>query len=212
MRFLVTAGPTREAIDPVRYISNRSSGKMGYALAQAARERNHQVTLISGPVCISPPAGVTVVRVTTSDEMYDAVHSAIDSADVAVLAAAVADFKPANVQREKIKKSNGIPQITLVPTRDILASLGAVNRNCMLIGFAAETQALVANAQKKLREKKCDIIIANSVSGTNSAFDSDDNELNLFFRNGETQQLARASKIFLARKLVRILENFAEKR
>jgi phosphopantothenoylcysteine decarboxylase/phosphopantothenate--cysteine ligase len=212
MTFLVTAGPTRESIDPVRFISNRSSGKMGYSIAQAAAERGHKAMLISGPVCINPPAGVEFVRVETSDEMFEAVHKSIAAADIAVLAAAVADFKIAAPSDRKIKKADGLPQLVLTPTRDILASLASVKKKCAVVGFAAETESLALNAQKKLREKKCDLIIANDVSGTNSAFESDENELTLFFKHGEVQQLARASKVLLARELVKIFENLLEKR
>jgi phosphopantothenoylcysteine synthetase/decarboxylase len=212
MHFLITAGPTREPIDPVRFISNRSSGKMGYAIAQAALESGHEVTIVSGPVCIAPPAGAHVIGVTTADEMFDAVHSNLDGVDIAVLCAAVADFKPANFSPGKIKKHRAPENIPLVPTRDILASLGQSQNKFLLAGFAAETESLAQNAQKKLREKNCDVIIGNDVSRMDTGLESDDNELILFFKNGETVALPRENKFLLAKKLVEIFERLAEKR
>ncbi|MEI8342551.1 MAG: phosphopantothenoylcysteine decarboxylase [Verrucomicrobiota bacterium] len=211
MRFLITAGPTREPIDPVRYISNRSSGKMGYAIAQAALESGHEVVLVSGPVAISPPAGAHVVGITTGDEMFDAVQSRIDEADALVMCAAVADFKPAHYSANKIKKQNAPRQIDLVPARDILASITRPQKNILIAGFAAETESLSENAQKKLREKQCDVIIGNDVSRMDTGLESDDNELVLFFRNGETRVMPRENKILLARKLIKIFEQIAEK-
>ncbi len=213
MKFLITAGPTREPIDPVRFLSNRSSGKMGYAIAEAACAAGHEVVLVSGPVCLAPPSGVRVVRVNTADEMYDAVHANLDGIDIAVLAAAVADFKPAVCAPRKIKKHEGAPQIALVPTRDILASLGAIReRKFFLVGFAAETENLAAYAQKKLREKACDAIIANDVSAPGLGFDSDDNEVVIFYPHLPSRVLPRSNKRDLAHALVNILCAPREKR
>jgi len=213
MKFLITAGPTREPIDPVRYISNRSSGKMGYAIAEAARDAGHEVVLVSGPVCLAPLRGVHLVRVTTADEMYDAVHAHLEGVDIAVLAAAVADFKPEAPAPRKLKKHEGAPRIVLVPTRDILASLGAiVTRKFFLAGFAAETENLAAYAQKKLREKRCDAIIANDVSAPGLGFDSEENEAVIFYPDQTSRNFPRSPKRDLARELVNILCERREKR
>ena len=170
MKILVTAGPTREPLDPVRYLSNRSSGKMGYAVAQAALDAGHEVVLITGPVALAPPTNAEVLRVTTSEEMYEAVHSRVNHADVCVLCAAVADFRPVKVEERKIKKSaRSSLTLELVPTRDILRSLRDVPRAAgdprpVVIGFAAETNNVLAHAREKLRAKGCALIVANDVS------------------------------------------------
>jgi len=213
MRFLITAGPTREPIDPVRFLSNRSSGKMGYAIAQAALDAGHEVTLISGPVALATPEGAEVVHVNTADEMYDAVHAHLEGIDIAVLSAAVADFKPAQFIARKIKKREGVPQITLVPTRDILASLGAITaRKFLLAGFAAETNDIVENSRKKLVKKQCDVVIANDVSAPGVGFESNENELTILYPDQSSRILPRASKQSLARELVKILCELKQKR
>jgi phosphopantothenoylcysteine decarboxylase/phosphopantothenate--cysteine ligase len=212
VRFVVTAGPTREPLDPIRYLSNRSSGKMGYAIAQAAIEAGHEVVLISGPVNIDAPKGVTSVAVSTSDEMHDAVHRHLAGADVMVMCAAVADYKPAIVSEQKIKKRREPLSLDLVPTRDILASLGKEDRQFLLVGFAAETNELEENAQKKLREKNCDIIVANDVSAADSGMERDENEVTILFRNNEKKKISRAPKKIIARELVKIFSNIREKR
>jgi phosphopantothenoylcysteine decarboxylase / phosphopantothenate---cysteine ligase len=211
VRFVVTAGPTREAIDPVRFISNRSSGKMGYAIAEAALAANHNVTLISGPASIAPPASAQFISITTSDELYDAVHRAVRDCDALVMCAAVSDYKPATVGPRKMKKRKEPFALELVPTRDILASLSRENRDYLVVGFAAETHDLEANAQKKLRQKNCDAIVANDVSGSDSGMESEKNEVVIFFRNGETQKISRASKKIIARELVKIIAKMWEK-
>ena len=210
MTFLITAGPTREPIDPVRYISNRSSGKMGYAIAEAALDAGHDVILISGPVNLSPPRNTKFISVSTSDEMFDAVHQHADSSDICVLCAAVADYKPAEVSPVKIKKCAAQVSLELIPTRDILQSLGRrQNRKFLLVGFAAETDHLEANATKKLREKNCDIIVANDA---HIGMETDENELLILFCDGETKKISRAPKTFLARELVKIFSNSQQKR
>jgi phosphopantothenoylcysteine decarboxylase/phosphopantothenate--cysteine ligase len=202
--FLITAGPTREPIDPVRYISNRSSGKMGYAIAEAALEVGHEVILISGPVNLAPPRKAKFISVSTSDEMFEAVQRHADESDVCVLCAAVADYKPAQVSPVKIKKRADGISIELVPTRDILQSLGHQRaRKFLLVGFAAETDHLEANATKKLREKNCDIIVANDAR---IGMESDENELLILFCDGEMKKVSRASKKFLARELVKFFQ------
>ena len=209
MTFLITAGPTREPIDPVRYISNRSSGKMGYAIAEAALNAGHDVILISGPVNLAPPRDAKFISVSTSDEMFDAVHQHADSANICVLCAAVADYKPAEVSPVKIKKCAAQVSLELVPTRDILQSLGLQeDRKFLLVGFAAETDHLEANAAKKLREKNCDIIVANDAR---IAMETDENELLILFRDGETKKISRSSKKNLARELVKIFQNSQQK-
>jgi len=213
VRFLVTAGPTREPIDPVRYLSNRSSGKMGFALAEAARDAGHEVVLISGPVHLAPPAGVALVAVTTSDEMYEAVHQCVsyDLYDICVLCAAVADFKPARPSSQKIKKRDAGLTLELQPTRDILASLGQRDRPFLLTGFAAETNDLEKNALTKLREKGCDAIVANDVSRPDSGMDSDENAVTIYFRDGSKHEILCASKKIVASELIKILTKMREK-
>jgi phosphopantothenoylcysteine decarboxylase/phosphopantothenate--cysteine ligase len=212
VRFLITAGPTREPIDPVRYISNRSSGKMGYAIAEAALAAGHEVTLISGPVNLDPPPDAQFVSILTSDEMYGVVHRHARECDVLVMCAAVADYKPREVSATKIKKRNEHIALDLIPTRDILASLSHQDRQFLLVGFAAETNDVEENATQKLRAKNCDIIVANDVSSEDSGMESDENEVTIFFRNGEKEKISRASKKNIAREVVKILINSREKR
>jgi phosphopantothenoylcysteine synthetase/decarboxylase len=207
--FLITAGPTREPIDPVRYISNRSSGKMGYAIAEAALDAGHDVILISGPVNLAPPRDAKFISLSTGGEMFEAVHRHAGASDVCVLCAAVADYKPAQVSPVKMKKNADGISIELVPTRDILDSLGRQRaRKFLLVGFAAETDRLEANAAKKLREKNCDIIVANDAR---VAMETDENELLILFRDGETKKISRSPKTILARELVKIFQNSQQK-
>jgi phosphopantothenoylcysteine decarboxylase/phosphopantothenate--cysteine ligase len=210
VRFVVTAGPTREAIDPVRFISNRSSGKMGYAIAAAALAKKHEVTLISGPATIAPPRGAKIISITSSDELHAAVHRAVRGCDVLVMCAAVADYKPAQVAARKSKKRKGAFALQLVPTRDILASLPK-RRRYLVVGFAAETHDLRKNARKKLRAKNCDAIVANDVSGSETGMESDENEVEIFFENGESKRISRAPKKIIARELVKIIAKMFEK-
>lgn len=211
MRFVVTAGPTREPIDPVRFLSNRSSGKMGYAIAEAALESGHDVTLISGPVNLKPPERTRFVPVTTSEEMFTGVQSAVADCDIFVMCAAVADYKPARVSSQKIKKENAERTLELVPTRDILSAVARGPRSFLVVGFAAETNNVEENAMKKLRAKNCDMIVANDVSRAESGMESDLNEVEIFFRDGERKKIPCASKKFVARKLVKIISNTREK-
>ena len=211
MRFVVTAGPTRETIDPVRFISNRSSGKMGYAIAEAAIAAGHAVTLISGPASVAPPENTQFISITTSDELHDAVHSATQGCDVLVMCAAVSDYKPSKVGTGKMKKRKTPFALELIPTRDILASLPKENRSYLVVGFAAETHDLETNAQKKLLEKNCDMIVANDVSKADSGMESDENAVTIFFRNGESKTISRRSKKIIARELVKIISKMSEK-
>ncbi len=211
MKFLITAGPTREPIDPVRYLSNRSSGKMGYALARAALDAGHEVVLVSGPVCLAAPEGAAIVRVTTSDEMFDAVHARVGEAEVCVLCAAVADFRPAVVEPRKIKKGDAESRrIELVPTRDILLSLRDLpppknGRKPVVVGFAAETDDVMENAHRKLRAKGCALLVVNDVSRADIGFETDENELTLLFASGEIRPLAFSKKDTLAAELIKII-------
>ena len=184
---------------------------MGYAIAEAAIEAGHEVVLISGPVEVARPRGVAVVSVSTSDEMFAAVRQHSSRCDILVMCAAVADYKPARVSQSKIKKRSENMSLELIPTRDILGSLPQ-DRPYLVVGFAAETENLQANAQKKLREKNCDVVIANDVSAPDSGMESDQNEVEIFVREGETKKISRASKKIVARELIKIFENVCEKR
>jgi phosphopantothenoylcysteine decarboxylase / phosphopantothenate---cysteine ligase len=212
VRFLITAGPTREPIDFVRYLSNRSSGKMGYAIAEAAIEAGHEVILISGPVDLDPPRDAELVSVSTSDEMFDAVHEHLKDRDVLVMCAAIADYKPKQVSKTKIKKRDANLSLELTPTHDILATLPKQDRQYLVVGFAAETENVEANARKKLQEKNCDIVVANDVSRADSGMESDANEVTILFRGGEMKKISRAPKKIVARELIKIFENVCEKR
>ena len=212
MRFLITAGPTREPIDPVRYLSNRSSGKMGYAIAEAAIDAGHEVILLSGPVNLDPPRDTELVSVSTSDEMFDAVHAHLKDRDVLVMCAAVADYKPKQVSKTKIKKRDANLSLELTPTHDILASLPKQDRQYLVVGFAAETENVEANARNKLQKKNCDIIVANDVSCADSGMESNANEVTILFRDGEMKKISRAPKKIVARELIKIFENVCEKR
>ena len=197
---VVTAGPTREAIDPVRYITNRSSGKMGYAMARSAAAQGASVVLISGPVNLPVPPGIDVRQVTTAREMYDTTHAVIGDADIFIAAAAVADYRPARARDQKIKKTDDTMRIDLVRCPDILASVAALDPGPFTVGFAAETENLDDYARAKLENKRLDMIIANRV-GDDCGFDRDDNAASVFWTDGE-KRLPEASKSELARDLV----------
>jgi phosphopantothenoylcysteine decarboxylase/phosphopantothenate--cysteine ligase len=211
VKFLVTAGPTREPIDPVRYLSNRSSGKMGYAIAEAALADGHELILISGPVSLPTPAGARAISVVTSDQMHEAVQQHLPGCDALVMCAAVADYKPARASTHKIKKGAAGLILELVPTRDILSSVSLHDRNFLVVGFAAETNDLEENARKKLRDKNCDMVVGNDVSQAGTGMESDENEVSIFFRDGEITRIPRASKKIIARELVKIIANMREK-
>lgn len=199
---LITAGPTQEPIDPVRYISNRSSGKMGYALAEAAMRRGAHVILVSGPVSLQPPAGAELVNVRTAQEMRDAVFAHLEPASIIIKCAAVADFRPTTQARQKIKKSSARVALELDPTPDILSELGQKRGDRLLIGFAAETENLREEARRKLQSKNCDMIVANLVGQSDTGFESDDNEVALALRTGEFIQIPRMSKRDLADQIL----------
>jgi phosphopantothenoylcysteine decarboxylase/phosphopantothenate--cysteine ligase len=199
---LITAGPTQEPLDPVRYLSNRSSGKMGYALAQAAIDRGARVILISGPVGLNPPAGAEVIHVRTAAEMRDAVFANLEPATVVIKCAAVADFRPSVESRRKIKKTSARISLELDPTPDILAELGRKRGDRLLIGFAAETENLEHEARRKLETKNCDMVVANLVGQAETGFESDTNEVALALRTGEFIPLPRASKREIADQIL----------
>ena len=195
---LITAGPTREPMDPVRFISNRSSGRMGYALAEAAVSRGARVILVSGPVHLDPPDGVELVQVQTAAEMYDAVLSRLDEVSVVIKTAAVADYYVANVPKQKVKKTPMRLSLELEPTPDILAEIGRRKKDQLLIGFAAETENLAPEARRKLVSKNCDMVVANLVSQSGIGFESEQNEVLLVQRTGENVHLNKAPKRVIA--------------
>ncbi len=199
-RVLVTAGPTREPVDPVRYLSNRSSGKMGYAMAQAAARRGATVTLVSGPTALAVPAGIAkTVQVKTAADMFDAVKAALPAADVVVKTAAVADYRPKAPSDKKLKRrEKSESSIELEPTVDILRTLGKNKGGRYLVGFAAETHDLKKYAQGKLAEKNLDLIVANDVSRSDAGFETDTNAVTLFFRDGKPVELPLGSKLSVA--------------
>ena len=199
---LITAGPTQEPLDPVRYISNRSSGKMGYALAEAAASRGAHVTLISGPVQLQPPRGVTLVRVRTAQEMRDAVFAHLERAGIIIKSAAVADFHLSKVPDQKVKKTAARISIELDPTPDILAELGRKKGDRLLIGFAAETQNVQQEARRKMEAKNCDMLVGNFVGGTDTGFETDLNEVILVTRTGDSIPVAKASKREIADRIL----------
>ena len=206
-RVLVTAGPTREPLDPVRYISNRSSGKMGYAIADAARRRGAQVTLVSGPTSVIVPAGVDVQRVTTAAEMHAAVMRAAAEHQIVIKAAAVADFAPVSVAEKKIKKSEDRDTLTveLRKNPDILADVAKLSPRPFIVAFAAETDMVEQNAREKLQRKGADIIVANDVADARIGFDSNENEVLVIGRDGETTRFARASKDAIANRILDVV-------
>jgi phosphopantothenoylcysteine decarboxylase/phosphopantothenate--cysteine ligase len=198
---LITAGPTQEPLDPVRYLSNRSSGKMGYALAGAAAERGARVILVSGPVRLAPPARVELIPVQTAVEMRQAVMDHLEQATMVVKAAAVADYHRANPPQQKVKKTAARMSLELDPTPDILAEVGRKKGDRLLVGFAAETENLIEEARRKMQSKNCDMVVANLVSQQGIGFESDDNEVTLVLRTGETIPVERASKIAIAHRI-----------
>jgi phosphopantothenoylcysteine decarboxylase/phosphopantothenate--cysteine ligase len=200
---VITAGPTREAIDPVRFISNRSSGKMGFATAQAARALGAQVTLVSGPVNIDTPPGVRRIDVESAQDMYEAVHRELPTMDIFISAAAVADYRPPQAQPQKIKKSGETMHLDLVKAPDILSSVSASKRRPFVVGFAAETERVEQHAREKLLKKNLDMIAANLV-GEGLAFDCDDNALLVLWPGG-SRTLERAAKSDIARQLVALI-------
>ena len=201
-RLLITAGPTREALDPVRFLSNNSSGKMGYAIAEAAAERGASVTLISGPVNLAPPRGVEVIPVENAREMYQAVLSKFSEADVVIKTAAVSDYRPTEVKQQKIKKQHENFVMALTRNPDILLHLGKNKENQILVGFAAETQNILEYARLKLNQKNLDLMVANDVSNNDAGFASDQNQVTIMDREGRIDELPLMPKINVAHKIL----------
>jgi phosphopantothenoylcysteine decarboxylase/phosphopantothenate--cysteine ligase len=201
-KVVVTAGPTREAIDPVRYITNRSSGKMGYAIASAAAAQGADVVLVSGPVNLPEPPGMEVVRVESAEDMFAATHETIRDADIFIAAAAVADYRPVAIVEQKIKKHDESMTLQLTRCPDILASVAALDAAPFAIGFAAETEKVVEYARGKLEQKKLDMIVANRV-GQDCGFDRDDNAATVLWNGGE-RSFPTSSKVELARNLIEL--------
>lgn len=210
-KIVVTAGPTREVIDPVRYITNRSSGKMGYAIAAAAAAQGADVVLISGPVNLAKPAGVEVVNANSAEEMYAATHKVIGDTDIFIAAAAVADYRPAAIVEQKIKKKDAAMTLQLIRCPDILASVAALEVAPFTVGFAAETENVIEYARGKLEKKKLDMIVANRVGG-DCGFDRDDNAVTVLWNDGK-RVFPTSSKVELARNLIELIaEHFYAER
>ena len=206
MNCLISAGPTREWIDPVRFLSNPSSGKMGYALARAAVDRGMQVTLVSGPTALKAPAGAEVLYVETAREMQEAMSQRFAKADLIIMAAAVSDHRPETRSKQKQKKEQMRMTLDLVANPDILMELGKQKKNGQtLVGFAAETENLLPNARKKLREKNLDWIVANDVSEKDRGFQSDFNKISLLSKEQNEMDFEYQEKNSLARKIMEIL-------
>ena len=198
---LITAGPTCEDIDPVRFLTNRSSGKMGYALAEAAQRRGARVILISGPTDLKVPEGVDWVPVRTTEQMHQAVRERAAEANIVVMAAAVSDYRPATTHDKKMKREDGGLTLTLEPTPDILAELGADKRDRVVIGFAAETNNVAENARGKLARKSADMIVANDVTQEGAGFDTDTNIVTMYLPDAPEISLPKMSKFDVANRI-----------
>ena len=213
-KVVITAGGSQEDIDPVRYITNRSSGKQGYAVAQAALDAGAAVTLISTPTALTAPVGAKVISVRSAQEMLDAVLKESMGADALIMAAAVADFRPASVAGNKLKKRDGIPQIQLEAAPDVLGTIASLNsgasRPKVVIGFAAESRDLLANASEKMVSKKMDMIVANDISATDAGFDVEENRVTILMPDGKQEKLSLRSKFAVAEKIIVELANLLE--
>lgn len=204
-KVLVTAGPTVAPVDPVRFIGNNSSGKMGYAIAEEARDRGAEVTLISGPCELKAPFGLNVVNVNTTEEMYNSVLEHFDNSNIVIKAAAVADYKPKVYSEKKIKKSEDDLTIEFERSRDILKTLGEKKTNQILVGFAAESNDLIQNATKKIKNKNLDYIVANDITQKDTGFSSDDNLVTILSKYGDSYTLDKMPKKLVARELFNLL-------
>lgn len=205
-RALVTAGPTVEVIDPVRYVTNRSSGKMGFAIAEALREKGAEVTLVTGPTQLTDPKGINVIHVQSAEDMFNAVKERYNAQDIIFKAAAVSDYTPSEVLDHKMKKREGDLSVTFKRTTDILKYLGDNKKHQYLVGFAAETQNIEAYAQDKLARKNADVIISNNVGDQSIGFSSDDNELTMHFKNKDMVNIKKGKKVELAKQILDELE------
>lgn len=205
-RALVTAGPTVEVIDPVRYVTNRSSGKMGFAIAEALREKGAEVTLVTGPTQLTDPKGINVIHVQSAEDMFNAVKERYNAQDIIFKAAAVSDYTPSEVLDHKMKKREGDLSVTFKRTTDILKYLGDNKKHQYLVGFAAETQNIEPYAQDKLARKNADVIISNNVGDQSIGFSSDDNELTMHFKNKDMVNIKKGKKVELAKQILDELE------
>lgn len=210
-RVLVTAGPTREKLDPVRHLSNPSSGKMGHALARVANRRGAEVTLVSGPTFLAKPLGVKQIKVTTAQEMHQAVTEEFTQMDAVVMAAAVSDYRPKEAAAEKVKKSSDNNVLELERTEDILLLLGQLKKDQVLIGFAAETENLLENAKEKLQQKNLDFIVANDLTVADAGFGSDTNEVAILWPGGKVETLPLESKDLIAMQIWNRVERLLQK-
>lgn len=193
-KVLISAGPTIAPIDPVRYITNRSTGKMGYAIAQEARERGAEVVLVSGPTNLNPPKDVKIINIKTNEEMKNEIFDNFEWADIVIKSAAVADYKPKEYSEEKIKKGDGDLNLCLTRDNDILKSLGEIKTHQILVGFAAESNNVLENANKKLKNKNLDFIVANDITSSDTGFGSEDNKVVILSKNDEKLELEKMSK------------------
>ncbi|SFU57972.1 phosphopantothenoylcysteine decarboxylase / phosphopantothenate--cysteine ligase [Clostridium sp. DSM 8431] len=204
-KVLISAGPTRSDIDPVRFVSNRSTGKMGYEIAKEARDRGAEVTLVSGPVALEKPQGIETIDVSTNSEMFDEINKRYEESDIVIMSAAVADYKAKEVSKQKIKKGEGSLVIELVRDKDILMTLGENKKNQVLVGFAAESENLIENAKGKLQRKNLDYIVANDITSKDTGFGSDDNRVTIISRELEEKVLSKMSKREVARELFDVI-------
>ena len=211
-KILVTAGPTEEPLDPVRFITNLSSGKMGYALARVARRHGAQVTLITGPTNLPLPLVENIIKVRTAQEMHKAVMDNYKKATVVIKAAAVADYRPKLIARDKIKKDDKPRTIELVRNPDIIDEIGKIKKNILLVGFAMETKDLLANAREKLKKKNMDLIVANSLREEGAGFQADTNKITIIDREGDTQSLPVMTKIEAAEKILERVAGLLKKK
>ncbi|WP_102346991.1 bifunctional phosphopantothenoylcysteine decarboxylase/phosphopantothenate--cysteine ligase CoaBC [Bacillus sp. Marseille-P3661] len=210
-KVLVTAGPTRENIDPVRFFTNRSTGKMGYAIASAAREMGADVTLITGPTTLQPPNDVHTIQIESAQQMFEEVMGYYEDTDIVIKAAAVADYRPSKTYEEKMKKHDGNLTIELERTIDILKTLGEKKQNQLLVGFAAETESVQDYAKKKLKTKNLDMIVANNVKQQGAGFGGDTNIVTIFNKDGQVRELPLLSKTEVARAIINEISNYLNK-
>jgi phosphopantothenoylcysteine decarboxylase/phosphopantothenate--cysteine ligase len=208
MKVMITAGPTREKVDPVRYFTNHSSGKMGYAIAEEANQMGAEVILISGPVAIAPPSGVTVIKVESAEDMHQEVLKHYSEMDIVIKSAAVADYRPRSVSDQKMKKQDGPLSIEMERTKDILKDLGERKENQVLVGFAAETENVEDYALRKLRKKNLDMIVANNVTLAGAGFGTDTNIVTMYKKSGEKIELPVLSKQEVAKKILEEVSRF----
>ena len=207
LKFLITAGPTREPLDPVRFISNPSTGKMGFALAQAATEAGHTVCLIAGPTPLQPPPVQELKPITTAEQMKNAVLKKLQNTHALIMAAAVADYRPKSFSKSKIKKTEDTQTLTLIRTPDILVAASSNKGSRVHIGFAIETENTIENAQAKLNSKKLDLIVANQLDAQNAPFGTDTNRATLLWRNGRIEALPTMTKHELAQHIIQAVVN-----